>query len=60
MSRHIADHRTPSDGGRVKYFLRLTREAGVIWRRLWQRPQAMPSGGRRVVEFVRIERGRES
>ncbi len=60
MSRHLADHRAPSDGGRAKHFLRLARDAGSLWRRLWQRPRAEPTEGRRVAEFVRIDRGRQT
>lgn len=60
MSRHLADHRTPSDGGRVKHFLRLAREAGTGWRRLWKAPRAEKAEGRTVVEYARIERGRQA
>jgi hypothetical protein len=60
MSKHLADHRAPSAGGRVKHFLRLTREASSIWHRLWQRPRTEPTEGRRVAEFVRIDRGRRT
>ncbi len=33
MSRHLADKRTPSDGGRVKNFLRLARHPRSLWHR---------------------------
>lgn len=57
MTRHLADKRGPSDGGRVRHFLRIARDGSdSVWRRLWQRPQARPSEGRRVVEYLRIER----
>jgi hypothetical protein len=57
MSRHLADKRKPSDGGRMKHFLRLARDGGTVWRSLWQRP-APGATNRRVVEYVRIARGR--
>lgn len=57
MTRHLADRRGPSDGGRTRHFLRIARNSGdAVWRRLWQRPQAKPAEGRRVVEYLRIER----
>jgi hypothetical protein len=59
MSRHLADHRAPSDGGRAKHFLRLARQASTVWRRLWQRPRTEPTEGKLVAEYARIERGRE-
>lgn len=58
MSRHIADRRAPSDGGRVAHFLRLSREAGQPWRRLWRAPRTEKAEGRRVAEYARIDRGR--
>lgn len=58
MSRHLADKRAPSQGGRLKNFLRIAREGGEVWHRLWRRLPAMPAEGRRVVEYARIERGR--
>lgn len=60
MSRHLADHRKPSDGGRVKHFMRLAREAGDIWRRIWRKPRGESSEGRTVVEYARIDRGRRT
>lgn len=58
MSKHLADRRKPSDGGRVKHFLTIAREGGSsVWARLHRRPQTRDAGGRRVVEYARIERG---
>lgn len=60
MSRHLADKRAATDGGRVKHFLRIARESGEgLWRGLWKTPRLKPAEGRRVVEYVRIARGRE-
>ncbi|MCE6952190.1 hypothetical protein LAZ40_18970 [Cereibacter sphaeroides] len=56
MSRHLADKRTPSDGGRVKNFLRLARGP----RTPWHRDEGRPAGNRRLMEFLRIARGREA
>jgi hypothetical protein len=59
MTRHLADHRSPSDGGRVRHFLRLAREGGGIWKRLARAPRRH-DGSRRVLEFLRIARGRSA
>ena len=52
MARHVIDKRTLSQGGRVRNFLRLARQA----RGLWHRSEA-PGTNRRLVEFLRIARG---
>jgi hypothetical protein len=54
MGRHLADHRTPSKGGRVRNFLKIARMKPATW----HRAEAQPSGNRRLVEFLRIARGR--
>lgn len=59
MARHLADHRAAPAGGRLKHFTRLARQGSAIWQTLWRRPVAVPETNRRVVEFVRIARGRE-
>lgn len=53
MSRHLADHRTQSTGSRVKHFLRLARTP----RETWARPRGK-AGASRLIQFLRIERGR--
>ncbi len=53
MTKHIADRRTPSQGGRVKLFLRLARQERGFWHR-----SESTAGNRRLVEFLRIARGR--
>lgn len=53
MSRHLADHRSRSNGGRIKHFLRLARTP----RETWQRPRGS-AGKARLLQFLRIERGR--
>lgn len=53
MSRHLADHRAGTTGGRVKHFMRLARTP----RETWQRPRGA-SGVARLIQFLRIERGR--
>jgi hypothetical protein len=55
MSKHLADHRKASTGERVKHFLRLARAA----RETWQRPRGQ-AGNSRLVQFLRIERGRSA
>lgn len=60
MTRHVADKRSPSDGGRLKQFLRIDRQDGEgLWRRIAKAIPA-PSSGRRVAEFARIDRGRRA
>ena len=61
MTRHLADHRTNSDGGRVRHFLRIARaEASTLWHKLARRPRLTDQGNRRMVEYARIERGRST
>ena len=61
MSKHLADHREASNGGRVKHFLRLARNRSeAAWQRVWQRPLERSDESRRLVEYVRIERGRDA
>lgn len=55
MTKHLADHRKASTGARVKHFLRLARTA----RETWQRPRGA-AGKSRLVQFLRIEKGREA
>ncbi|WP_284164502.1 hypothetical protein [Frigidibacter sp. SD6-1] len=61
MSRHLADHRAQSDGGRLKHFYRIekTGDADGVHpssRALHKRPLGR-EGPSRVENFVRIERG---
>ena len=58
MARHLADHRSVSQGARMMRFLAIDRDRdGAFWRPLVRRPQNV-SGNRRVVEFLRIARQR--
>jgi len=61
MSKHLADHRTASDGGRARNFVTLEKQRGAEGRHpatvaLITRPVER-SDTRRVQEFLRIERG---
>ena len=61
MTKHIADHRSASDGGRLKQFLRISRDkSDTVWRATWSRPSTTPTGNRRVVEYIRIARADRS
>jgi hypothetical protein len=61
MTKHLADHREASTGGRVKHFLRLARDRSeAAWDRVRQRPLDRAEENRRLVEYVRIERGRSA
>lgn len=53
MYRHIADRRTPSNGGRVRAFMTIARQM----REGWHRTEGAPTN-RRLIEFLRIARGR--
>ncbi|MFN5997678.1 MAG: hypothetical protein ACK47C_20675 [Paracoccaceae bacterium] len=55
MSRHLADHRTRTTGARVKHFLRLARTP----RDTWVRARGA-SGSARLIQYLRIERGRSA
>lgn len=59
MTRHLADKRKPSDGGRLRQFLRLARDSSRMWQGLWRQPVAVPVSNRRTVEYLRIDRGRQ-
>ena len=61
MTKHIADHRETSNGGRVKNFLRIARNRSeAAWARVWKRPYDRAEESRRLVEYVRIERDRRA
>jgi len=53
MTKHLADHRPASRGGRVRAFLKLARQKRETFHRT-----ETPSSTRRLVEFLRIARGR--
>lgn len=60
MTKHLADKRKPSDGGRLKQFLRIAHEDSTrFWALFHQRPVPQPVINRRAVEFARIDRGRQ-
>ncbi|MFN3824990.1 MAG: hypothetical protein ACK4RN_13500 [Pseudorhodobacter sp.] len=64
MTRHLADRQRSGDGGRVKHFLRLSRDGSEsLWAEAYRKPKndAASDGeqkDRRVAEFLRIDRGR--
>lgn len=61
MARHLADHRSASQGGRLKHFLRIAREGSErLWQTLARQPHTRGDSNRRVVEFARIARGRQT
>lgn len=55
MSKHLADKREATTGGRVKHFMRIARVA----RETWHRPRGAV-GGSRLAQFLRIARGRQA
>jgi hypothetical protein len=61
MTKHLADHRNAAGAGRLKHFLRIARDrSDAAWRSVWQRPRETGPQNQRLVEYVRIERGRLS
>ena len=61
MTKHLADHRTAPTGGRVKAFVSIARDRSeTVWRALWQRPFDRAEDNQRLVQYVRIEKGREA
>ncbi|MEI4471342.1 hypothetical protein [Frigidibacter sp. MR17.24] len=62
MSRHLADKRRPSDGGRTRRFADSERRAGAegdhpAVKAKLREPKLLAGGSRRLKEFLRIERG---
>jgi hypothetical protein len=65
MSKHAADKRKSSDGGRVKAFVaverRVTEEGShAAVQEVLRRPAERGEQNRRAQEFMRIERGIEA
>jgi hypothetical protein len=60
MTRHLADHRAPTDGGRIKHFVRIARSEGsAFWQRLSRLAPTRAAGNRRLVEYARIAKTRQ-
>ncbi len=58
MTKHLADHRTSSQGGRSKHFLSIEKSAAKSpWEVLRQQPRLREEQTPRLKEFLRIERG---
>ena len=61
MTKHLADHRTPSDGSRVKNFARIeSKRDETVWNLARQQPRDRSAENKRLAEFTRIERGIEA
>jgi hypothetical protein len=61
MSKHLADHRSAPTGGRVKAFITIARDRSeTMWQGLWKRPVDRSEVNQRLVQYVRIEKGREA
>ena len=57
MAKHLADHSTDNEAGRLTQFLRIARsQVRNVWQTVWQAQSPPDAGNRRVVEFVRIAR----
>ncbi|MDO8984007.1 hypothetical protein [Cypionkella sp.] len=60
MTKHLVDHRTASEGGRLQNFLRLERsQSATAPRTLHQRPQTRSNANSRLQHYLRIERGEQ-
>jgi hypothetical protein len=60
MTKHLADHQRASNGGRLRHFLRIARDRSeAAWTKVRQRPLMRGDNNRRVVEYIRIARGRQ-
>ena len=60
MTKHLADHRPASDGGRLQHFLRVERSlSSTAPRTLHQRPRDSDDTTR-LQHFLRIERGEQA
>jgi len=58
MTRHLADHPGTGQGGQLTRYLAIARQtADTRWPSLFRRPTP-PAGNRRLIEFLRIARGR--
>jgi hypothetical protein len=58
MTKHLADHRASSDGGRSKHFLSIEKEpAQAQWDEARKQPRLRSDSTPRLAEFLRIERG---
>ncbi len=61
MTKHLADHRPASNGGRLQHFLRLERATpATAPRSLHQRPQSRSADNPRLQHYLRIERGEQA
>lgn len=61
MSKHLADHRVLSNGGRLKHFLRLARDRSeAAWQMVRRSPRDYGATNQRAVQYARIERGRQA
>lgn len=64
MTKHVADRRAPTDGGRTAAFLRIARRSGEEGShpaaRAALRSRVEGTSRRAVAQFLRIARGREA
>ena len=61
MTKHLADHRSAPGPGRLTAFVRIARDRSeAAWRQVWQRPVGRAEANQRLVQYVRIEKGREA
>lgn len=59
--KHLSDHHASTSAARLAHFLRLARDRSEsAWTRVWQKPRRPAGSGRRLVEYLRIARGRET
>lgn len=58
MTKHLADHRASTDGGRSKHFLSIEKDPSKVqWQELRKQPRLRSESASRLAQFLRIERG---
>lgn len=61
MTRHLADHETPKQEEILARAWRWVHPSRLArWEKLWQRSPDLERSNRALVEFARIDRGREA
>lgn len=58
MTKHLADHRASTDGGRSKHFLSIEKDPSKAkWDEARKQPRLRSEADARLAQFLRIERG---
>ena len=61
MTRHLADHENPKqEDGFARAWRAVHPRGAARWEKLWQKGAEAAPSNRALVEFARIDRGREA